>query len=89
MKEMKEMREKEKEKILKKILKKIENIIEIIADLKVWDCYEILKLDIIINDDDELELVDIVVFYRDKNDFDGVFKLKFDKITTKRFIKIQ
>ena len=74
---------KEKEKMFKKI----ENLIEIISDLKAWDCYEILKLDININDDDELELVDIVVFYRDKNDFDGVFKLKFDKITTKRFIK--
>ena len=75
---------KEKEKFYKE---KIQNLVEIIADIIEWDCYEILKLDININDDDELELVDIVVFYRDKNDFDGVFKLKFDKITTKRFIK--
>ena len=75
---------KEKEKIYKE---KIQNLVEIIADIIEWDCYEILKLDININDDDELELVDIVVFYRDKNDFDGVFKNKFDKITTKRLIK--
>ena len=75
---------KEKEKIYKE---KIQNLVEIIADIIQWDCYEILKLDININDDDELELVDIVVFYRDKNDFDGVFKSKFDNITTKRLVK--
>ena len=75
---------KEKEKFYKE---KIQNLVEIIADIIQWDCYEILKLDININDDDELELIDIVVFYRDKNDFDGVFKSKFDNITTKRLVK--
>ncbi len=68
-----------KEKMFKE---KIEGLVEIIADRKGWDCYEILKLDVIL-DDGELVLADITVFYRDKNDFDGVLESKFNKITQK------
>lgn len=74
---------KEKEKMFKE---KIKGLVEIIADRKGWDCYEILKLDVIL-DDDVLVLADITVFYRDKNDFDGVLESKFNKITQKGLLE--
>ncbi len=74
---------KEKNKIM--FIKEIEKLVKNIADKKQWDCYEILKLDIIC-DDDVLVLADIVIFYRDKNDFDGVLKSKFNKITQKSLL---
>ena len=74
---------KEKNKIM--IIREIEKLVKNIADKKQWDCYEILKLDIIL-DDDVLVLADLVVFYRDKNDFDGVLKSKFNKITQKSLL---
>ena len=64
---------KEKKKLI--FIKEIENLVKNIANIKQWDCYEILKLDIIL-DDDILVLADIVVFYRDKNDFNGVLNIK-------------
>ena len=70
----------------KKFKEKIESLVEIIADRKGWDCYEILKLDVIL-DDGELVLADITVFYRDKNDFDEVLESKFNKITQKGLLE--
>ena len=64
---------KEKKKLI--FIKEIENLVKNIANIKQWDCYEILKLDITC-DDDILVLADIVVFYRDKNDFNGVLNIK-------------
>ena len=75
---------KEKNKIM--FIREIEKLVKNIADKKQWDCYEILKLDIIC-DDDVLVLADLVVFYRDKNDFDGVLKSKFNKITQKSILE--
>ena len=75
---------KEKNKIM--FIREIEKLVKNIADKKQWDCYEILKLDIII-DDDVLVLADIVIFYSDKNDFDGVLKSKFNKITQKSLLE--
>ena len=75
---------KEKNKIM--FIRKIEELVKNIADKKQWDCYEILKLDIIC-DDDVLVLADIVIFYSDKNDFDGVLKSKFNKITQKSLLE--
>ena len=75
---------KEKNKIM--IIREIEKLVKNIADKKQWDCYEILKLDIIC-DDDVLVLADLVVFYRDKNDFDGILKSKFNKITQKSILE--
>ena len=75
-----------KEKNKKMIIREIEKLVKNIADKKQWDCYEILKLDIII-DDDVLVLADIVIFYSDKNDFDGVLKSKFNKITQKSLLE--
>ena len=74
---------KEKEKMFKE---KIEGLVEIIAERKRWDCYEILNLDVIL-DNGELVLADITVFYRDKNDFDEVLTSKFNKITQKGLLK--
>ena len=74
---------KEKNKIM--FIREIEKLVKNIADIKQWDCYEILKLDIIL-DNDVLVLADLVVFYRDKNDFDGVLKSKFNKITQKSLL---
>ena len=68
---------KEKEKMFKE---KIERLIDIIAEKKHWDCYEILNLDVIL-EDGKFTGADITVFYRDKNDFDEVLKSKFKKIT--------
>ena len=75
---------KEKNKIM--FIREIEKLVKNIADKKQWDCYEILKLDIIC-DDDVLVLADLVVFYRDKNDFDGILKSKFNKITQKSILE--
>ena len=75
---------KEKRKIM--FIREIEKLVKNIADKKQWDCYEILKLDLIC-DDDVLVLADLVVFYRDKNDFDGVLKSKFNKITQKSILE--
>ena len=74
---------KEKEKMYRE---RIESLVEIIANKKRWDCYEILNLDVIL-DDGELVLADITVFYRDKNDFDEVLTSKFNKITQKGLLK--
>jgi len=68
-----------KEKILKE---KIVRLIEIIAKKKRWDCYEILNLDVILDDGKFVE-ANITVFYSDENDFDEVLKSKFTKITRK------
>ena len=68
-----------KEKMFKE---KIERLIEIIARKKRWDCYEILNLDVILDDGKFVE-ADITVFYSDENDFDEVLKTKFKKITQK------
>ena len=65
---------------------KIENLDERIANKKRWDCYEILNLDVIL-DDGKLVLADITVFYRNKNDFDEVLTSKFNKITQKGLLK--
>ena len=76
---------KEKRKII--FIKEIEKLVKNIADKKRWDCFEILKLDIILDDDNNLVLADIVIFYRDENDFDGVLKSKFNKITQKSILE--
>ena len=65
---------------------KIERLIEIIAKKKRWDCYEILNLDVIL-DDGKFAEADITVFYSDENDFDEVLKSKFKKITRKDLLK--
>jgi len=65
---------------------KIERLIEIIANKKRWDCYEILNLDVIL-DDGKFAEAEITVFYSDKNDFDEVLKSKFKKITQKDLLK--
>ena len=65
---------------------KIERLIEIIAKKKRWDCYEILNLDVIL-DDGKFAEAEITVFYSDKNDFDEVLKSKFKKITQKDLLK--
>ena len=77
------MKEKEKEKMFRE---KIERLIEIIAKKKRWDCYEILNLDVIL-DDGKFAEADITVFYSDENDFDEVLKSKFNKITQKSLLK--
>ncbi len=64
---------------------KIERLIEIIANKKRWDCYEILNLDVILDDGKFVE-ADITVFYSDENDFDEVLKSKFNKITQKNLL---
>ncbi len=68
-----------KEKMFKE---KIERLIEIIANKKRWDCYEILNLDVIL-DDGKFAEANITVFYSDENDFDEVLKSKLKKITQK------
>lgn len=68
-----------KEKMFKE---KIERLIEIIARKKQWDCYEILNLNVILDDGKFVE-ADITVFYSDESDFDGVLKSNFNKITQK------
>lgn len=72
-----------KEKMFKE---KIERLIEIIARKKRWDCYEILELMVILNDDGKFVEADITVFYSDENDFDEVLKSKFNKITKKNIL---
>ena len=74
---------KEKEKVFKE---KIERLIEIIAKKKRWDCYEILNLDVIL-DDGKFAEANITVFYSDENDFDEVMKSKFNKITQKNILR--
>ena len=74
---------KEKEKMFKE---KIERLIEIIAKKKRWDCYEILNLDVIL-DDGKFAEAEITVFYSDENDFDEVLKSKFNKITQKNLLR--
>ena len=64
---------------------KIEGLVEIIADRKGWDCYEILNLDVILDDGKFVE-ANITVFYSDENDFDEVLKSKFNKITQKNLL---
>ena len=71
-----------KEKMFKE---KIERLIEIIAEKKRWDCYEILNLDVTLDDGKFVE-ADITVFYSDENDFDEVLKSKFRKITRKNIL---
>ncbi len=73
---------KEKRKMFKE---KIERLNEIIARKKRWDCYEILNLDVILDDGKFVE-ADITVFYSDENDFDEVLKSKFKKITQKNLL---
>lgn len=73
---------KEKEKMFRE---KIERLIEIIARKKRWDCYEILNLDVILDDGKFVEAT-ITVFYSDKNDFDEVLKSNFRKITRKNIL---
>ena len=73
---------KEKEKMFRE---KIENLVEKIANKKRWDCYEILNLDVIL-DDGKFAEADITVFYSDENDFDEVMKSKFNKITRKNIL---
>ena len=65
---------------------KIERLIEIIAKKKRWDCYEILNLDVIL-DDGKFAEAEITVFYSDENDFDEVLKSKFNKITQKNLLR--
>ena len=77
------MKMKEKEKMFRE---KIERLIEIIAKKKRWDCYEILNLDVIL-DDGKFAEADITVFYSDENDFDEVLKSKFNKITQKNLLR--
>ena len=72
-----------KEKMFKE---KIGRLIEIIVKKKRWDCYEILNLDVIL-DDGKFAEADITVFYSDENDFDEVMKSKFKKITQKDLLK--
>ena len=76
------MKMKEKEKMFRE---KIERLIEIIAKKKRWDCYEILNLDVIL-DDGKFAEAEITVFYSDENDFDEVLKSKFNKITQKNLL---
>ena len=71
-----------KEKMFKE---KIERLIEIIANKKRWDCYEILNLDVTL-DDGKFAEANITVFYSDENDFDEVLKSKFTKITKKNIL---
>ena len=71
-----------KEKMFKE---KIENLIGKIANKKRWDCYEILNLDVILNDG-KFVGANITVFYSDENDFDEVLKSKFTKITKKNIL---
>ncbi len=73
---------KEKEKMFKE---KIERLIEIIARKKRWDCYEILNLDVFLDDGKFVE-ANITVFYSDENNFDEVMKSKFKKITQKNLL---
>ena len=70
----------------KKFKEKIERLIEIIAKKKRWDCYEILNLDVILDDGKFVE-ANITVFYSDENDFDEVLKSKFKKINQKDLLK--
>ena len=65
-----------------KMFKEIVRLIEIIAKKKRWDCYEILNLDVIL-DDGKFAEANITVFYSDENGFDEVLKSKFTKITRK------
>lgn len=72
-----------KEKMFKE---KIKRLIEIIAKKKRWDCYEILNLDVILDDHGKFVEANITVFYSDENDFDEVLKSKFIKITQKNLL---
>ena len=75
---------KEKRKMFRE---KIEGLVEIIADRKGWDSYEIQNLDVFLYADGKLAAADITVFYSDENDFDEVLKSKFNKITQKNLLR--
>ena len=76
---------KEKNKIM--FIKEIEKLVKNIADKEQWDCYEILKLDITLNNDGNFLNADIAIIYNDKNDFAGILKSKFNKITQKSLLE--
>ena len=69
-----------------KMFKEIVRLIEIIAKKKRWDCYEILELMVILDDNGKFAEANITVFYSDENGFDEVLKSKFRKITRKNIL---
>ena len=76
---------KEKERIFRE---KIEGLVEIIADRKGWDSYEILNLDVFLYaDDGKFAVADITVNYRDENGIDEQLVSRFKKITQKDLLE--
>ena len=66
-----------------KMFKEIVRLIEIIAKKKRWDCYEILELMVILDDNGKFAVADITVNYRDENGIDEQLVATFNKITQK------
>lgn len=76
---------KEKNKIM--FIREIEKLVRNIADKKRWDCYEILYLDITLNNEGNFQKADITIIYKNDNDNLEVITSKFNKITEKNFFK--
>lgn len=75
---------KEKRKMFKE---KIENLVEIIADRRGWDSYEILNLDVFLYADGKFAAADITVNYRDCNGNNEQLVSWFNKITQKELLE--
>ncbi len=69
---------KEKERMFKE---KIESLVEIIADRKGWDSYEIQNLDVFLYADGKFAAADITVNYRYENGVNEQLVSWFNMIT--------
>ncbi len=75
---------KEKRKMFRE---KIEGLIEIIANRKGWDSYEILNLDVFLYADGKFAAADITVNYRYENGVNEQLVSWFNKITQEELLK--
>ena len=74
---------KEKRKMFRE---KIEGLVEIIADRKGWDSYEIQNLDVFLYADGKLAAADITVNYRDCKGNNEQLVSWFNKITQEELL---
>ena len=65
------------------IREKIEYLVEVIADRKGWSFYDILILDVILDNDGKFVQGYITVNYRDESGINEQMVSKFNKITQK------
>ena len=66
-----------------KIREKIEFLVRVIADRKRWGLYDILILDVILDNDSKFAEAYITVNYRDESGINEQMVSKFNKITQK------